>query len=85
VLLEGEGERMIVTGVEYRTAAGDVVDPRLRVKGVGRLRVADARVMPNIISGNTNAACIMIGDKAAEMIAAEHGVRRAEFVGERAQ
>ena len=44
------------------------VDPRLRVRGVGRLRIADGSVMPTIISGNTNAACIMIGEKCADMI-----------------
>lgn len=61
---------------------GSVVDPRLRVAGVARLRVADASVMPDIVSGNTNAASIMIGEKAAEMVAADHGVRLAEWVGE---
>lgn len=58
---------------------GSVVDPQLRVTGVAGLRVADASVMPNVPSGNTNAASIMIGEKAAEMIAADHDVRLYEF------
>jgi choline dehydrogenase len=60
---------------------GSVVDDRLRVNGVANLRVADASVMPNVVSGNTNAASIMIGEKAAEMVAADHGMKLSEFVG----
>ena len=45
-----------------------VVDPQLRVRGVEGVRVADASVMPTVTSGNTVAACFMIGEKAGAMI-----------------
>jgi choline dehydrogenase len=82
-LLEDIARHFAVT-VYHETSTcrmGDVVDHELKVEGVEGLRVADASIMPQVVSGNTNAASIMIGEKAAELIAAEHGVDLAEVVG----
>jgi choline dehydrogenase len=49
-----------------------VVDPTLRVRGVRGLRIADASIMPRITSGNINATCLMIGEKAGDMILSDY-------------
>lgn len=51
-----------------------VVDGHLKVYGIERLRIADASIMPNITSGNTMAPCVVIGERAADMIKASHGI-----------
>jgi len=65
------------TGIAYHPAgtcrmgidADAVVDPSLRLRGVGNLWIADASIMPDLISGNTNAACMMIGTKLGRELA----------------
>ena len=51
-----------------------VVDTELRFNGIDGLRIVDNSIMPQLISSNTNAAAIMIGEKGADMIRAAHGV-----------
>lgn len=50
---------------------GAVVDARLRVRGVAGLRVADASIMPRVVSGNTNATSMLIGERCADFLLAE--------------
>ena len=47
-----------------------VVDHELKVHGLVGLRIADASIMPTVVSGNTNTACITIGEKCADMMLA---------------
>lgn len=51
-----------------------VVDTKLRFNGIDGLRIVDNSIMPTVISSNTNAAAIMIGEKTSDMIKAEHGI-----------
>jgi choline dehydrogenase-like flavoprotein len=57
---------------------GAVVDPQLRVYGVKSLRVADASVMPRVVSGNLNAGVIMIAERCADIIKSDYRKSRAE-------
>src|SRR6478735_4053710 len=59
--------------------AGAVVDPQLRLNGIAGLRVADASVMPSIIGGNTNAPCVMIGERGADFILGKPALPAAEL------
>ena len=45
-----------------------VVDPQLRVRGIDRLRIVDASIMPHLVSGNINAPVIMIGERGADFV-----------------
>jgi choline dehydrogenase len=51
-----------------------VVDSNLRVRGINRLRIADGSIMPRITTGNTMAPCVVIGERAADMLSIEHGL-----------
>jgi choline dehydrogenase len=52
--------------------AMSVVDANLKVHGIEHLRIADGSIMPRVTTGNTMAPCIIIGERAAEILQAEH-------------
>ena len=51
-----------------------VVDSNLKVYGIEKLRIADGSIMPRVATGNTTAACVIIGERAAEILRVEHGM-----------
>jgi choline dehydrogenase len=61
--------------------ATSVVDGNLRVHGVKNLRIADGSVMPRVTTGNTMAPCVIIGERAAEIIWTEHHMETASVSG----
>jgi len=73
-LLEGGSTSYHFAGTcQMGADASSVLDPQLRVRGVEGLRVADASIMPTLVSGNTNAPCMAIGRRAAEIILQDQG------------
>jgi len=57
-----------VSSCRMGVGADSVVDPQLRVRGIERMRVADASVFPSVVGGNTNATVVMIAEKASDMM-----------------
>jgi choline dehydrogenase len=51
-----------------------VVDSHLKVYAIDNLRIADGSIMPRVTTGNTMAGCVVIGERAAEMIRTQHGL-----------
>ena len=51
-----------------------VVDAHLKVYGIGNLRIADGSIMPRVMTGNTMAACIIIGERAGQILRTEHKI-----------
>ncbi len=51
-----------------------VVDGSLKVYGIENLRIADGSIMPRVTTGNTMATCVIIGERAADLLKAQHGI-----------
>ena len=62
-----------------------VVDGQLRVYGIENLRIADGSIMPRVATGNTMAPCIVIGERAAEVLRNEHKLETSSMSGSTAR
>lgn len=67
-IVVGAGSARAIVAARMGSDEGAVVDPELRVRGVGKFRVIDTSVMPTIASGNINAAVLMLGEKGADLV-----------------
>ena len=70
---EGFVDLRVSPSGQLATNEDSVVDPKLKVRGIRGLWVADASVMPRLVSGNTNAPSIMIGERCADFVKDELG------------
>ena len=56
-----------------------VVDGQLKVYGIDNLRIADGSIMPRVTTGNTMASCVIIGERAAEVLRSDHRLTTTSF------
>ena len=74
LLLEAGGNDDVPNVMEMGRDSMSVVDSHLKVYGIDKLRIADGSIMPRVTTGNTMAPCVIIGERAGEMLKAEYKI-----------